>query len=1775
MKNNIRILTIILILSAFIFPATGFSADKAGKKAKRTVSVRPVSFDVAELNQKIPEFTIPNLNPRGSFAYGENLWTSKFYNFDVDTPTVITVIDTAEYFALCGDFAPGDTERMWIIDYPDNVLKTVNINTGEATYVANFQVPLGDDGVWTSLSVQKTTGQFYAIATNGIQSVLYGFNPETGAISSDFNLGLMAVISSSFDLSGNLFVFELETDSIFSLDIATGIVTGLGYAGFDGNYAQGMGYDPVGDEIYLAAYVDLVGPQLRKLDRLTGNTTLMAGLPGETAAFSFPMEFSGPLVNAGPDATNCEDSPFYLVDANAENYEVLEWRTSGDGTFDDDSLPKTTYTPGVQDLASGGVELCITALEPDGLVQGEDCMHLSFQERPTADAGGDFTIIAKNQFPILSVEVSNYSSLLWTTSGDGYFDQSGILNPVYNPGQADLIKGQVNLCLVAGAIEPCSVAATSCMVLTILTLPSGIDFGDAPEIAGSFMTFPTTLSHNGAAHNIDPEIFLGEKIDGEADGQPSALANGDDDDLFYPSLGDDEDGVTLPGSFFQGTSVTINVKASVNGYLDVWMDFDLDHTWFNPTEHIFNMQPLVAGNNALTFIVPATAAQGQSFLRFRFRDYAMPLSFDGFANNGEVEDYMVVIKQNTTEGWDFGDAPKDTDQYHYPTLLNDDGARHYFVPGIFLGAFVDVEPDGQPVPGATGDDTDKYYPSLGDDEEGVSLPSAASPGSVVTLVVTASVEGYLDAWMDFDLDGKWVGTNEHIFNLKQLTPGANPLTFTIPANAVPGNSYLRFRFRTNSAPLSFTGAAENGEVEDYMMQIAQLPLQGWDFGDAPENTGAATFPTLLNTNGARHRIVQGIHLGAGVDAEPNGQPAINANGDDQDLIYPSLGDDEDGVTFTGQLVKGSTTTINVTASVEGYLDAWMDFNADGSWSAENEHIFVSQHLPAGANNLAFAIPATASTGGSYLRFRFRDYSTPINYFGEAENGEVEDYKIEILNTAQPPMDFGDAPESTQPFFLSYPTTLERNGAAHIINTAVYLGSLIDAEPNGQPDANANGDDLDLIYPSLGDDEDGVVLPANVVSGSTVTITVNASVAGYLDAWMDFNLDFSWFSPDEHIFTLQPLSAGANTLSFFVPSSAVAGKSYLRFRFRNDETPLSFDGIANNGEVEDYTLQIEQGQATGWDFGDAPDGTYPTLLASNGARHANDGVSYLGYNIDIETNGIQSANAKGDDQDYLDDEDGVQFVNPMFAGGTATIQVQASVGGYLNTWMDFDKNGDWAGAGDQVFTDQWLNAGMNTLSFTVPTFASMGNTFTRFRFSSQTGLTFNGLAQNGEVEDYQVTIYPEWDYIPTFTTHIFSIPSILPQLQSGDMLGVFFTNNDEMDQCAGTMVYSSGQPGQVIAFGDDLATPGVKEGFDTGEPIQWKLFSANANMVFLLDVTYDLGYPDNDGNFRPFGFSALTAISYQEDPCGLPAGWEFEITGQVHSINIPLNADPNIFGEPLNVGDWIGVFYIDDNGDEACGGAVQWNEVTNVVVNAYGDDPYTTAKDGFDAGETLMWKLCKCGTTETFAAEATYNDAMPCQGNFGSFCLSELMSIQALYFQNIPLFTGWNSISSYLVPSNPDVENIFAPHADQLIIIKNLTSLYWPYAGVNTIGNWDNMSGYAIKVSDDIDLKMGGVAFSQKEITLSAGWHYLPVMSSCPVNATELFAPVADKITLVQDIIGTKVWWPEMGIYTLQTLLTGKAYKIRTTGEVTLTFPECNFKTQTGTLNSLDNITVPR
>ena len=71
-------------------------------------------------------------------------------------------------------------------------------------------------------------------------------------------------------------------------------------------------------------------------------------------------------------------------------------------------------------------------------------------------------------------------------------------------------------------------------------LPSiGLDYGDAADpVSGIAGRYPTSLANDGARHIVGGDLFLGSSVDTNADGLPTANADGDDSTLIISETGD-------------------------------------------------------------------------------------------------------------------------------------------------------------------------------------------------------------------------------------------------------------------------------------------------------------------------------------------------------------------------------------------------------------------------------------------------------------------------------------------------------------------------------------------------------------------------------------------------------------------------------------------------------------------------------------------------------------------------------------------------------------------------------------------------------------------------------------------------------------------------------------------------------------------------------------------------------------------------------------------------------------------------------------------------------------------------------------------------------------------------------------------------------------------------------------------------------------------------------------------------------------------------------------
>ncbi|MBS3767762.1 MAG: hypothetical protein KGY75_06560, partial [Candidatus Cloacimonetes bacterium] len=702
---------------------------------------------------------------------------------------------------------------------------------------------------------------------------------------------------------------------------------------------------------------------------------------------------------------------------------------------------------------------------------------------------------------------------------------------------------------------------------------------------------------------------------------------------------------------------------------------------------------------------------------------------------------------------DYGDAPDS-----YKTLFASNGARHTVDYSIYLGNQVDTEPDGQPTLSALGDDNNNL-----DDEDGVIFTTVANPGDTLIFYVTPSVDGFLHAWFDFDVNGDFAGSTEHVLNSVNITGGTqNYFSCVLPATMPTGISYARFRFTTLDTALSYTGSAPDGEVEDYRLFVrdpienSKMHFEQWpDLDTTGMDVRLSNMILADDWKCSETGYINDFHFWASFDGDN-----LPAEGPGQLSFIVSIYDNVpagQGTDFShpGDLLFEQTimpVEYDVSQVTDNNPEDWYD-PATGTYKHTNhlqayqydilfnqdESIFVQEK-----DSVYWIAVQEYEASGDYLvgwkstdtLHHFMDDAVywadddwaPIYYPPEhLWAGHTLDLSFVMTGEAVD-LDFGDAPDS-------YKTKLANDGARHACDFVTFLGDTIDVEVDGQPTVTALGDDNNNL-----DDEDGVVFTSGLYQGVTDSVIVTVSSAGHLNGWIDYNCDGDFADTGEHIIVDSVFSAaGKDTIAFTVPASATADTSYARFRFSN-ESGLNYYGLAYSGEVEDYQVVINETVET-LDYGDAPDGPYPTLLASNGARHANDGLTYLGAQIDVEPDGWQSINALGDDNHNLDDEDGVTFTSALHPGEQGAITVQTSIAGaYLNAWIDFNNDGDWQDTNEHIIVDSILSAGLSPLTFNIPATASVtDSTYARFRFSTLTGLNTTGFAADGEVEDYRISI----------------------------------------------------------------------------------------------------------------------------------------------------------------------------------------------------------------------------------------------------------------------------------------------------------------------------------------------------------------------------------------------------------------------------------------------------
>ena len=728
---------------------------------------------------------------------------------------------------------------------------------------------------------------------------------------------------------------------------------------------------------------------------------------------------------------------------------------------------------------------------------------------------------------------------------------------------------------------------------------------------------------------------------------------------------------------------------------------------------------------------------------------------------------------------DWADAPT-SDGYF--TELKEDGPRHQTEVGLpYLGVNTpDNENDGQPTMTADGDDINGITP---DDEDGFiqpSIPSILVGGDSLSLtvpVVTSGSDNFY-GWIDFDVNG--VFDTDETATVAVAASGNSTLNFTVPADVEIIDTYVRLRICSSTETCdSPTGSSGDGEVEDHLislkppgdlaLMLAMDPSVNVTLGIpfnvvvSVENMGATvalntkvTLPIPAGYSFVKAYAGDGVTeittydpltgeldlgaIGLGFDdyavirlaPQSLTAPAINAeiietsindndsipnngfgNGeDDTDIVTPIISNTvqpnicEAPVVFEGGdaylAANGEYVVTPNTTNQQGYL-----------WSYEyidlNQPMYAELAVYLGDRTCNTGCPNGIESGADGMTFVLSADSRDLNAFG-AFGGGLGVGDIFGATPVSPSVVFEfDTFDNT---FIG--ATDDAVGGQFIDHTAVYL----------------NGD----VYTP---DAANTLVPATSVAG------------GELEDGRYHIAQFEW-------------DPTTNQFTYYLDGIMVSQFTRnIRNDIGNNMVRFGFTGSTGDG----YNLQkgcfTKAPNVLGSDLGDAPDTTVGTGINNYTTTYENDGAAHV--QVDSDDNGfidlrmgnlwdadlgdLQNIGAIADDDDNFDDEDGVTVVLSATKGEDLDITVnvvedaaRTSTGQRLYAWLDFNLDGDWDDAGEQIIIEASALIGNNSFSVPIPASAIVGYSYLRVRLCSDVGCDSPvGLANDGEVEDYRVLI----------------------------------------------------------------------------------------------------------------------------------------------------------------------------------------------------------------------------------------------------------------------------------------------------------------------------------------------------------------------------------------------------------------------------------------------------
>jgi hypothetical protein len=306
----------------------------------------------------------------------------------------------------------------------------------------------------------------------------------------------------------------------------------------------------------------------------------------------------------------------------------------------------------------------------------------------------------------------------------------------------------------------------------------------------------------------------------------------------------------------------------------------------------------------------------------------------------------------------------------------------------------------------------------------------------------------------------------------------------------------------------------------------------------------------------------------------------------------------------------------------------------------------------------------------------------------------------------------------------------------------------------------------------------------------------------------------------------------------------------------------------------------------------------------------------------------------------------------------------------------------------------------------------------------------------------------------------------------------------------------------------------------------------------------LSVSSNGGNGR-----VVLHIAKQEQT--LPANWNFTgNTGNNATVILPVSANPNIDGQALAAGDYVGVF----TPSGLCCGWSQWAG-SNLPITVWGDDSQTAETDGFKAGEAIHYGVYRTSSqTEWNNVTSAYSMGNGLYSADGLMALSRF-DVSSTVSLSLQFSQGWNLFSVNLVPVQPGLDKVMEPVQSDLVIVKNgLGKTYLPEFGINDIGDLDFKQGYKAYLKRTVTLDVEGTPVNPATaVALPSGWNMIGFLPNSAVPVETALASIQDRLVIAKNNAGN-TYIPQYGINTIGSMTPGQGYQVYLSLAGTLVYP---------------------